>query len=116
MEKPKHKDTRTDLVEELLKVKQYPEIVFMIMEAKAGEYHDYKNKKYACGKAQSAGMLDHLAHGYKDKALQELSARIKAGEFDEEADEEDKANMIRDIEENTSTPAEAAALKKMLNL
>jgi hypothetical protein len=94
------KSTMTDLVEELLKVKQYPEIVFMIQEAKAGEYHDFKNKKYACGKAQSAGMLDHLAYIYKDIALQELSARIKAGEFDEEANEEDKANMRRDLYPN----------------
>lgn len=112
----KNKDTRTDLVEELLKVKQYPEIVFMIMEAKAGEYHDFKNKKYACGKMASASMLDHLAHRYNDIALQELSARIKGGEFDEEADEEDKANMRRDVFENEPNTERAEALCKILKL
>lgn len=112
----KNKDTRTDLVEELLKVKQYPEIVFMIKEAKEGEYHDFKNKKYACGKAQSAGMLDHLAYFYKDEALQKLSARIKEGEFDEVADEEDKANMRRDIFENEPNKQRAEALCKTLKL
>lgn len=59
---------------------------FMIKEAKAGEYHDYKNEKYVCGKFESATRLDTL--GYHS-----LADRIKNGEFDEEADEEDRKNM-----------------------
>jgi hypothetical protein len=80
------KDTRVHLVEELKKLPQTPLIEQMIAEAKAGEYHDYKNEKYACGKVVSAAMLDQAGH-------HELAARIKDGEFDEEADEEDIAQM-----------------------
>jgi len=80
------KDTRIHLVEELRKLPKSKEIDFMIEEALAGEYHDYKNEKYVCGKMESATRLDQL--GYH-----ELSSRIKNGEFDEEADEEDKASL-----------------------
>lgn len=77
------KSTMVELVEELQKLPQTPEILEMIAEAKAGEYHDYKNQKYVCGKMESATRLEALGH-------HELAARIKDGEFDEEADEEDK--------------------------
>lgn len=40
-----------ELVQELKKLPRSSEIEFMITEAKAGEYHDYKNKKYVCGKS-----------------------------------------------------------------
>lgn len=61
----------------------------MIEEAKAGEYHDYKNKKYTCGKVASAGMLYEMGFVL-------LATRIADGEFDEEADEEDKAMMRKE--------------------
>lgn len=82
----KSKSTMVELVEELEKLPQTDEIKFMIQEAKAGEYHDYKNQKYICGKLESYTRLSKL--GY-----QELADRIKSGEFDEEADKEDKANL-----------------------
>ena len=75
-----------ELVDELKKLPTSPMINFMIEEALAGEYHDYKNNKYTCGKMESATRLYEL--GYK-----ELSQRIKEGEFDEVADESDKAEM-----------------------
>lgn len=84
------KSTMVELVEELQKLPQTPEILEMIEEAKAGEYHDYKNQKYACGKFESATRLDRLGH-------HGLANRIKEGEFDEEADEEDKAMMRREL-------------------
>lgn len=87
------KDTRIHLVEELQKLPQTKEIQFMIEEAKAGEYHDYKNKKYVCGKLESAIRLDILGH-------HELSNRIKQGEFDEEADEADKEELRKMLEDN----------------
>lgn len=99
MEK-KRKDTRTDLVEELLKLKQYPEIKFMIDEAKAGEFHDYKNEKYVCGKAESYNRLKQLAFHYQDEACSYLADRIAEGEFDEEADEDDKAMMRKELAED----------------
>lgn len=44
------KDTRIHLVEELEKLPRTLGIDLIIKEAKAGEYHDYKNQKYDCGK------------------------------------------------------------------
>lgn len=91
MRKPK--STMVELVEELEKlweVTKHPGIPEMIEEAKAGEYHDYKNKKYACGKVESYTKLMRL--GFHD-----LANRIKNGEFDEEADEEDKKMMREDL-------------------
>lgn len=91
------KDTRTDLVEELLKLPQTRGLAFIIKEARAGEFHDYKNQKYVCGKV---ALVDYLRAESRihpnNEAAQELiklQDRVIAGEFDEEADEEDKAEM-----------------------
>ena len=81
-----------DLVEELEKLPESPAIDFMIEEAKAGEYHDYKNKKYICGKMESSQRLTRP--GYID-----LAKRIESGEFDEEADDLDKQMMRNDLGE-----------------
>jgi hypothetical protein len=83
------KSTMVELVDELRKLPQTPEIKAMITEALAGEYHDYKNDKYVCGKFESATRLDSLGH-------YDLAKRIKDGEFDEEADDDDK-KMLSDM-------------------
>ena len=83
------KSTMIHLVDELRKLPQLPEIEFMIEEALAGEYHDFKNQKYVCGKVESATRLDRL--GFHD-----LANRIKQGEFDEEMDEQDKETIKKD--------------------
>lgn len=84
------KSTMVELVEELKKLPSSPEIDFMIEEALAGEYHDFKNQKYICGKVESAGRLRKLG-------FVELAKRIEQGEFDEEADEEDNAKMLAEL-------------------
>ena len=101
------KSTMVELVTELEKLPASPEIDLMIEEAKAGEYHDYKNRKYACGKMESSQRLRRL--GYLG-----LAHRIEQGEFDEEADEEDKALMRKDLEKFGD--GRARALKKLLEL
>jgi hypothetical protein len=98
------KSTMVELVDELRKLPKSKEIDLMIEEALAGEYHDYKNQKYACGKFESATRLDDLGH-------YELANRIKSGEFDEEADETDKSNM-RDMLSRSGM----GALKPLLGL
>lgn len=85
----KRKSTMIEFVEELKKLPKSNEIEFMIDEAVVGEYHDYKNEKYICGKAEASRKLRLL--GYIPLAL-----RIESGEFDEEADESDKALLKRD--------------------
>ena len=111
------KDTRVHLVAELEKLApKYPEINFMIEEAKAGEYHDYKNKKYTCGKTASAYKLDSLFNHYKDEEIRSLSTRIKNGEFDETPDEEDKEDMRKILDEMSGSPERAAKMKNLLGL
>jgi hypothetical protein len=79
-----------ELVEELEKLPKSKYIDFMIQEAKQGEYHDYKNRKYICGKMESSCRLREL--GFVD-----LAKRIESGEFDEEADEIDKQKMRNEL-------------------
>lgn len=87
MKLKKSKDTRFDLVMELEKLPQTPEVKDMIREAKAGEFHDYKNRKYDCGKTEAVGRLMRIGH-------RDLAQRVASGEFDEQPDEQDK-KMIR---------------------
>jgi len=76
-----------ELVQELEKIQpRTPAIQEMILEAKAGEYHDYKNQKYACGKIAVVGKL-------RAAGLFDLAEQIAEGDFDEEADEADIENM-----------------------
>jgi len=94
-----------ELVEELEKLPESAEINFMIEEAKAGEYHDYKNRKYVCGKMASSQMLRKYGHI-------DLARRIESGEFDEECDDLDEQMLRNDLGD---TP-EGNALKKILGL
>lgn len=77
----------------------------MIEEAKAGQYHDYKNTKYLCGKLESSQRLRRLGHT-------DLAVRIENGEFDERADEEDKQMMA----EGLGDDAFGRKMKEMLGL
>lgn len=86
-------DTRFELVAELEKLPRTPAIDNIIAEARAGEYHDYKNKKYACGKVAASSAL-------RTVGLIELAKRIENGDFDEIADEDDKTMMRKDLPES----------------
>lgn len=93
MSKTKRKSTMIELVAELNSINLVngadPRIDLIIEEAKAGEYHDYKNKKYVCGKVM---LVEHL----RQAGLWDLSKRVIDGEFDEEADEQDIEMMKRE--------------------
>lgn len=84
-----YKSTMVEFVDELRKLPQSKEIDFMIEEALAGEYHDYKNKKYVCGKMESSRKLRELG-------FIPLAKRIENGEFDEQADAED-CSYLKDV-------------------
>jgi hypothetical protein len=75
-----------ELVDELRKLPLTPQVQEMIDEALAGEYHDFKNNKYACGKVEVVTKL--RAAGQNNLAL-----RVMEGEFDEEPDAEDKVML-----------------------
>lgn len=103
------KSTMIEMVTELKKMHPYPEVKQMIAEAEAGEYHDYKNEKYDCGKVASMGLLQTIATVYPDQKEQALKIRseILAGTYDEVADEEDKKKLAKGMPEN---------MKKILGL
>lgn len=90
------KSTMVELVEELEKLPLTPYIQEMIDEAKAGEYHDYKNQKYDCGKVAVVGKL-------RQAGLDALAKRVMNGEFDEEADEGDKIALKKSAMEGGFT-------------
>lgn len=96
------KSTMIELVEELEKVKSVvpcEEIDYMIAEAKRGEYSDFKNKKYACGKLGFVTIADAFSKRNPDLLphLTPLSEDIKNGVYDETQDDIDRMSMIRDI-------------------
>jgi|SRR5882724_3562162 len=87
-------DTRIHLVAELEKVcgkHRTPAIEEIISEAKAGEYHDFKNQKYSCGKVAVSGKL-------RAAGLIDLAKRVENGDFDEMPDEDDKAEMRKGLD------------------
>ncbi len=102
------KSTMVELVDELKKLPKSTDINFMIQEALAGEYHDYKNEKYVCGKMESSQRLRTL--GYPD-----LAQRIENGEFDETCDDDDKERLAKELTENMP-PEQAQSLINALGL
>lgn len=107
------KSTMVEFVDELEKLmKSHPdgrikvELGEMICEAKAGEYHDYKNNKYTCGKVESSRRLRSLG-------FIPLAIRIENGEFDEQADEQDKAMMRKSALEGGFSETQIKRLFKL---
>lgn len=62
-----------ELVQELEKLPRTPLIDEMIEEARAGEYHDYKNEKYICGKMEASKKL-------REAGLIDLTKQVESGE------------------------------------
>jgi len=113
------KSTMVELVIELQKLPKNPEVLQMIKEAKQGEFHDYKNKKYDCGKMASAQMLHHIGDKYPD--CKEEATRIRGliinGEYDERPDQDDIYLLHLFIDnDNNMTPKQINDLKKMIGL
>lgn len=92
-----------ELVEELQKRNTSGAYDAMIAEAKAGEFHDFKNEKYTCGKVELADQLS------KFPELTDIRTAVIQGEYDEQADEDDKARMREDLKDSPE-------LRKILGL
>lgn len=113
MESRSRKSTMVELVEELEKLRPLflktgpgadDVLNHIIADAKAGEFHDYKNQKYVCGKQAIVSMMAQLTEqcvkrGFSDlaKALAKIGMDVKNGDYDEEADADDKAMMAQDL-------------------
>lgn len=84
------KSTIIDLPKDILAVipdgESIPEIKEILDEARAGEYHDFKNEKYICGKMAVVSKLT-------DKRLSAIKKDVMDGVYDEEPDAEDDAKM-----------------------
>jgi hypothetical protein len=82
------KSTMVELVTELLKRNDKGQFDTLIKNARAGWYHDYKNPDHIpCGKMQ------FVEDSANFPELADLRQQVTDGEFDEEADEEDKAEL-----------------------
>lgn len=110
-------NTMTDLPAALEKIPlaaRTEKITKIIEEAKAGEYHDYKNKKYDCGKVASYNLLQEAARAHADMTVKEIlleqASKIRNGEYDEEADEEDKKRLKADALAGGFTEAQCKEL------
>jgi len=96
-----------ELVTELEKVKAIvpcEEIDYMITEARAGEYHDFKNKKYPCGKMAFVSIVDAFSKRNPDllSHLTPLGEAVKNGDYDETADDLDSMKMTNEISKDDS--------------
>ncbi|RFM30054.1 hypothetical protein [Deminuibacter soli] len=92
------KSTNKELVAELQKRNLTGKYDQLIENAKSNRYHDYKNPDdVICGKMELAADLSSFPE------LQDISDAVVRGDYDEEADEQDKA-MLRSYLPKKSWP------------
>ena len=89
-----HKDTRIELVAELEALERN-DLADIIAEAKAGEFHDYKNEKYVCGKLELVNQLRRKG------GLDDIVSQVMRGDYDEKPDAEDREMLNGLIKELT---------------
>jgi hypothetical protein len=114
-----NKSTMIELVTELEKIPQCEEVDYMIAEARSGEYHDSKNRKYVCGKAGFCAVA--VAFTKRNPSIEEylkpLVKAIENGDYDEPADDIDNKKMSNEIMKDPSmTMRQKAHLHKMVGL
>jgi len=83
------KDLPGDIRKAVPHYESNPTVVEIIKEAEAGEFHDFKNEKYVCGKVQVVQMLKDV----KEPALEAIREAIINGDYDEDPDVEDRVNL-----------------------
>lgn len=77
-----------------------PLIKQIIEEAMIGEFHDFKNDKYVCGKMAVVSLMLKT----KDGRFQPLINAVINGDYDEPADDNDMMNMRKDWKDSGSDP------------
>ena len=93
------KSTMKELVVELEKIEEYPEINEMIKDAKAGAYHDFKSEKYSSPKSALIRFLTLIADNHPsqyDKIIKIRKAVMK-GDYDERPDAGDLKALTSNI-------------------
>jgi hypothetical protein len=92
MQKSTIKDLSNDIRQAVPNFKENQFIMEIIRQAQAGEFHDFKNTTYACGKLALAQMLQEA----NEPLLLKIRQSVIDGEYDESPDAEDKAQMKKD--------------------
>lgn len=86
------KSTNNELVIELQAINKTHRLDTLIKNAIANRYHDYKApESVICGK------VEFCMDAHKFPECKDLIKRVRDGEFDEVADEDDKADMRKDL-------------------
>lgn len=88
------KSTMKELVDDLVARNASGKYGEIIKEALAGEYHDFKNKKYTCGKVALFNELGNFPE------LADIREAVIKGEYDESSDDDDKAMMRAELIED----------------
>lgn len=100
------KSTITDLPNDIRRAipigKRSAYVQEIIKQAIRGEFHDFKNTTYVCGKTQ----LVHMLHTANEPALLSIRQAVINGEYDESPDADDISNMKKDWAENGGNEAE----------
>jgi hypothetical protein len=99
MKKSTIKDLPEDIRKSIPAIERSAYVQEIIKQALRGEFHDFKNTTYVCGKVQ----LAHMLHEAKDERLASIRQSVIHGEYDESPDDEDKALMKKDWLENGGT-------------
>lgn len=85
------KSTTIDLVAELAPYNGDGKLNHIIDEARAGEFHDFKNDKYVCGKIELVNKLAPFPE------LEHIRKGVMNGDYDESPDESDRATMRAEL-------------------
>jgi hypothetical protein len=81
-----------EIMEAIPEWESIPAVKQIVEEALIGEFHDYKNTKYDCGKIEVVSLMTAC----KDQRLLPMIEGVMNGDYDEHADETDIANMKKD--------------------
>jgi len=106
----KRESTHIDLVVELTALNPDGALDEIIKEARAGEFHDYKNQKYVCGKVELVKQLS------QHERCNSIRQAVMNGDYDESPDAEDKAKMRAELVEDAGSEEAAEPLLRQLGL
>lgn len=85
-------DLPNDIQQALPNFKENKLVMEIIRQAKAGEFHDFKNTTHVCGKMAVVKML----YEADEPALMSIRQAVIDGDYDESPDDDDKAKMKKD--------------------
>lgn len=92
MSKSTIKDLPNDICKAVPEFKENAKIMEIIRLAQSGEFHDFKNTQFACGKIA----LFRFLNDAEEPKLLPVADDVKNGVYDKSPDDEDRAQMKKD--------------------